>query len=80
MDFYELCAHYSGSTLLSARVTINKLYLKAGADSSLVLSYQNNQDSAFARNARLQPLVLNQIPVEARYEVMQHHGIYLGDN
>ncbi len=71
-DFYASCAKYWALSRLAAKVRVCFLYVEAGA--------AGMDDSFHPFLYRMQPLVLQKIPTEARFEMLAHYGIVLGDS
>lgn len=82
MDFYLLCARYWGKSRVYAKVRVVNMYLRAGGAPDAVVKEAADEGCwpSFCRTAQLQPYVLDHIPLEARFEILDHYGIHLGVN
>ncbi len=79
-DFYALCAKYWNMSPNEGKIRVLNLYLKAGAAPDSVTRAAVCEYPGFDPIARMQPLVLDRIPNEARVEMLAHYGIVLGDS
>lgn len=75
LDFYSLCAKYWGTVRWVTEFKVAQNYFHAGGT---LCSFKEYPD--IKTIVRLQPVILDQIPIEVRYEFLAHCGICLGDN
>jgi hypothetical protein len=75
-DFYGLCAKYWGQSRTEAKTRVIELVLEAGG------SYECNIEKwpllQFLNYT--QPSVMGALPMDARFEMLAHYGICLGEN
>jgi len=76
-EFYRRCAEEWGVSLEKARLKLVNTYYcaRTAAPEAIVAGTRD-----FDRIARLLPLVLDVLPVQARYDAFRDYGIVLGDN
>jgi hypothetical protein len=82
MDFYALCARYWGVGRVQAKLKVLRAYLRCGAAAEMVVEAGVLETPApgWDRCAQMQPDVMSFIPTDARFEMLAHWGVHLGDN
>lgn len=73
MDFYSLCAHYWVLSRPMAKFKVLTLFLDSGMAPDRIPA------AGSCKTAQMQPYVLDNIPMEARFEMLAFWGICLGD-
>jgi hypothetical protein len=75
-DFYSLCAKYWGESRSEAKARVIQLVVDSGGID--LVNIEKLEEWRYV--SYTQPSVMQALPMDARFEMLAHYGICLGEN